>query len=146
MKCCGQCKAILPVAQFHFKNRARGRRQASCKDCQNTYSRNHYAKHPRQYSAYHHANTARYRARNRAMVYEFLSQHACVDCGQADPRVLEFDHVRGEKKGNVSDMVRRGVPWARVTEEIAKCEVRCANCHRRRTVNQFKWFKDNFGA
>jgi hypothetical protein len=99
-----------------------------------------------KYSAYHHANTARYRARNRELIYGFLAQHACVECGEADPRVLEFDHVRGEKKGNISDMVRRGVPWARVTEEIQKCEVRCANCHRRRTVSQFKWFKENFGA
>lgn len=30
--------------------------------------------------------------------------------------------------------------WARVWEEIQKCEVRCANCHRRRTAKQFGWY------
>jgi hypothetical protein len=43
-------------------------------------------------------------------------------------------------------MVRKGVAWNRVSAEIDKCEVRCANCHRRKTVKQFKWFKENFGA
>lgn len=146
MKQCGDCKAMLPLTQFHFKNRARNRRHAWCKECQKAYSRNHYAKNTAQYSAYHRRNRARYRRRNREQVYTFLALHPCVDCGEGDPRVLEFDHVRGEKMGDVSDMVRCGVRWARVSEEIDKCEVRCANCHRRRTVNQFKWFKENFGA
>lgn len=146
MKQCGECKAILPLSAFHFKNRARNRRHTYCKDCQKVYSRNHYAENSVQYSAYHRENRVRYRARNREQVYTFLSLHPCVDCGESDPRVLEFDHVRGEKRADVSDMVRKGVAWRRLSEEIDKCEVRCANCHRRKTVKQFKWFKQNFGA
>ncbi len=58
MKRCSECKAILPLRQFHFKNRARGRRQAKCKDCSKMYSRIHYAKNAAQYSNYRRANTA----------------------------------------------------------------------------------------
>ncbi len=47
--------------------------------------------------------------------------------------VLDFDH-RGAKKANVSDLVLQRAPLHEIRAEIAKCDVRCANCHRRRTV------------
>jgi hypothetical protein len=36
--------------------------------------------------------------------------------------------------------------WARILEELQKCDVRCANCHRRKTARDFKWFKSDSGA
>jgi hypothetical protein len=39
-----------------------------------------------------------------------------------------------------------GYGWNRILAEIAKCQVRCANCHRRKTARDFKWFKTDFGA
>ncbi len=69
--------------------------------------------------------------RNQAHVLAVLRASCCCDCGEADPVVLEFDH-RGEKRGDVSTMAT----WASLAtlrEEIAKCDIRCANCHRRRT-------------
>jgi hypothetical protein len=60
--------------------------------------------------------------------------------------VLEFDHVRGVKVRNISEMVRGKFSWRRILEEIEKCEVRCANCHRRKTARDFKWFKIDIGA
>ena len=54
-----------------------------------------------------------------------------MDCGQNDPVVLEFDHLR-DKRFNVGS----GLPyrnWESILAEIQKCEVVCANCHRRRT-------------
>lgn len=73
------------------------------------------------------------RVQMRAFVAKFLSANPCVDCGEADPIVLEFDHVRGTKSFNIGDASRLGVGWQRLRDEIAKCDVRCANCHRRRT-------------
>jgi hypothetical protein len=61
-----------------------------------------------------------------------------VDCGETDPVVLEFDHVRGEKKGEIAMMVRVD-GWDKIVEEMAKCELRCANCHRRKTAKQLGW-------
>lgn len=53
-----------------------------------------------------------------------------MDCGYAEHAVaLQFDHVGDNKKMNVSDMIRSDYSWASIKEEIAKCEVRCANCH-----------------
>jgi hypothetical protein len=55
-----------------------------------------------------------------------------VDCGESDPIVLEFDHVRGVKRGEISRL-KTMVSLETLAEEIAKCDVRCANCHRRKT-------------
>lgn len=58
----------------------------------------------------------------------------CTDCGRRYPaHVLDFDHVRGEKLGDVSHLAGAGVTVEALLEEIAKCDVVCANCHRRRT-------------
>lgn len=74
-------------------------------------------------------------------VLTFLKTHPCVDCGESDPVVLTFDHVRGTKKANVSEMLAGKCSWSTIESEIAKCEVRCANCHMRRTAQQLKYRK-----
>jgi hypothetical protein len=61
-----------------------------------------------------------------------------VDCGESDPIVLEFDHIRGKKVGDVSTLAGQAFSWHKLSAEIAKCEVRCANCHRRRTYERRK--------
>jgi hypothetical protein len=59
----------------------------------------------------------------------------CVDCGESNHIVLDFDHIR-DKKYNVSRMIHDGFSWAAIKKEIEKCEVVCANCHRIRTYNR----------
>jgi hypothetical protein len=57
------------------------------------------------------------------------------DCGEGDPVVLDFDHVRGEKLFSVSKgLTDRS--FDTLVAEMAKCEVVCANCHRRRTARR----------
>ena len=73
----------------------------------------------------------RYKER-RTAIGQIKTERGCVDCGfNASPFALQFDHVRGEKVKDVSQMVR--FSWERIMNEIAKCEVRCANCHSIRT-------------
>lgn len=72
-------------------------------------------------------------------IRDYLVSHPCVDCGEKDPLVLDFDHVRGAKKDNISRMIRHIYAWSTIEAEIAKCEIRCANCHRRRTAVQQGW-------
>jgi len=95
-----------------------------------------------------------YRARNRAFIEEkrrarvatsrnfvraFLANHPCVDCSESDIVVLEFDHVRGTKAFNIAYLVGQGRDLQTIKTEMDKCEVRCANCHRRKTAKQFGW-------
>lgn len=70
----------------------------------------------------------------RQYIRDYLSEHPCVDCGEHDFVVLDFDHVRGEKVKAISKMVSSaGYSLETIQKEIDKCDVRCANCHRRRT-------------
>ena len=81
-----------------------------------------------------------YRFKRLMAVLAYLREHPCVDCSEADPVVLDFDHVRGVKKMNVKRMLAGTYSLKRVFDEIAKCEVRCANCHRRVTAARSGFF------
>jgi hypothetical protein len=70
------------------------------------------------------------KTRNRQIVLDHFETHPCVDCGNTDVRVLEFDHVRGTKIDCVSVGVKDSWSVEKLVEEINKCEVRCANCHK----------------
>jgi hypothetical protein len=78
----------------------------------------------------------------REYIWNYLSKHVCIDCGESDPLVLEFDHI-GNKIMPVSEIAHNN-SLVQVKNEILKCEVRCANCHRRKTAVQFGWFKTKF--
>jgi hypothetical protein len=68
----------------------------------------------------------------REKILNYLLQHPCIDCGEADPCCLDFDQVRGKKRYYVSRMIGKGHAWETIFNEISKCDVRCANCHRKR--------------
>jgi hypothetical protein len=73
---------------------------------------------------------------NYARVQEYFKTRTCVDCPVVDPDVLTFDHVRGEKKSEVSKLVSDGYSWKTIWAEIQKCVVRCWNCHMKRTFRR----------
>ena len=104
------------------------------KEDQAASSRRYYARNRTKVIAAASEARRRLRKSNRLLVGRHLSKNHCVDCGERDPIVLEFDHVRGVKKDNISNMVGKGVSTEIIVAEIAKCEVRCANCHRRATA------------
>ena len=87
---------------------------------------------------------SKYNKRTRTEVLKkviaYKGEHPCVDCGEKDPIVLTFDHVRGEKRMDVAAMLHGNYKWESILIEIAKCEVRCANCHMRKTAKQFGWY------
>ena len=79
--------------------------------------------------------------RSRKFIILYLESHPCVDCGEKDGVVLEFDHVRGVKSKHIAALVANGCSVDRIRREIEKCDVRCANCHRRRTAKERGWYR-----
>jgi len=73
---------------------------------------------------------ARYAQRHA--IVDALKAVPCEDCGGTfPPECMDFDHVRGAKRGEVSDLLLGSLE--RLLDEIAKCDIICANCHRTRT-------------
>lgn len=140
-KCCSTCGKVKDRADFNLKDRLKGTPHSYCRECQAKWNRKHYLRNRATYIANAHRNTAIHIAENLRRLVAYLLEHPCVDCGESDILVLDFDHRDpGTKRMAVGSLVRYG-SWALLEAEIAKCDVRCANDHRRRTARQFAWRK-----
>jgi hypothetical protein len=128
IKFCPSCKQNKPITDFAKHSNRKDGLQSSCKPCMKVWSVARYQRTKDE----HKQSRRALRNRNREVIAKYLETHPCVDCGLTDIYVLTFDHVRGEKKGNVSEMSRLGWGLKTIFEEIAKCEVRCFNCHMRK--------------
>jgi hypothetical protein len=124
------------MEEFNWRRKASGQRDSLCRPCRSEYHREHYLANKQRY-----VDQARLRKRALALertrfLLRYFATHPCTDCGETDPVVLEFDHL-GDKLFDVA----AGLPyraWQAVLDEIDKCEVVCANCHRRRTMSRAK--------
>lgn len=134
---CARCQSEKPVEAFPIKDKARGTRRSYCVPCHSEYGKEHYQKNKPYYLAKNAGARVRQRQSNRDFAYEYLLTHPCVDCGEPDPVVLDFDHVDPKLKlWSIGKMLSRQASPA-IEREIGKCVVRCANCHRIRTATQF---------
>jgi hypothetical protein len=142
MRTCTRCGKTLDLTEFNLRDLATGRRRWDCKQCSRTYHRQHYARNKQYYSDKARARHPRDRDALRSAIVAYRRTHPCVDCGEADIAVLDFDHNNSaDKRANVGDMLRRRFGWSRIEAEIEKCVVRCADCHRRRTTQEFGWYR-----
>lgn len=76
----------------------------------------------------------------RNMFNEIKMSNFCQRCGLEDPdypSVFDFDHQNHEdKEHNVSNMIGQCRNWPMIFAEILKCQILCANCHRRKSVDE----------
>jgi hypothetical protein len=135
-RCC-TCKEWKAYEEFNRLTRSVDGRQPSCRECNRAYHRNNWDRHMAQIRA----RTRRIRAQYQRWIVEYLREHPCVDCGETDIVVLEFDHLR-DKVANISTLISSAGSWDTIVAEIEKCEVRCANCHRRRTAERGGWYRN----
>src|SRR5260221_6942645 len=142
VRTCRGCGEDKELEAFGFRNKAAGRRHQKCRACVAEYGRAHYERNRQEYITRSACNM---RVRRRALkekVWCYLAENPCVDCGEADPLVLEFDHIDPENKlSEIYSLVQNTYRWNSILAEIERCQVRCANCHRRRTALQFAWPK-----
>lgn len=129
-KHCNGCNKGRDIEDFNLKDKSKGTRHTLCRFCMAEYSKEYYKNNKQTYIEKTKKRNQRISDENRTRLFAYLSQHPCIDCGHTDIRVLEFDHVRGNKLNNIAWMVGKGLSWSTIEAEIAKCEVRCANCHR----------------
>lgn len=138
-RCCSRCGEVKPIDEFPMKVKERGLRRVWCRDCCRAYGREHYQRNRPAYLAKADRRREVERPKVRALIDEYLRDHPCVECGCSDITVLEFDHRDPSEKDLAVGELARISEWPRILREIEKCDVRCANCHRRRTAAQFAW-------
>jgi hypothetical protein len=131
-KRCSRCGEKKDEAQFHRGNHRDGL-QVYCKPCRRAYD-----------AAYHQRVKDRRREQKRrrerelrAFVNSLKRDRPCAECGGFfDLPAMQWDHLPGFiKTGNLGDIGHR-TSRRRILEEIAKCELVCANCHAIRTVRR----------
>jgi len=140
MKKCSSCQDWLPVKLFNVSKGRKDGLQTLCRPCNKTRSKRYYSENKAKHKAVVTERKHKAQARNREFIRELLLGSRCLDCSETDLRVLEFDHVRGPKSGNIAEMSHSPVSLRSLKAEIEKCEIRCANCHRKRTADvQNSW-------
>jgi hypothetical protein len=137
LRVCSRCHAAKPLSEFPIKDKQRGTLRSYCRPCCSEYGKEHYRKNAGVYTARARARAAIDRPRNREYVATFLKTHPCVDCGEGDPIVLEFDHRDPTTKRDDVGRLMHMANLTAVVAEVEKCDVRCGNCHRIRTATQF---------
>lgn len=111
-KICTKCKRKLPIDQFYWRDKKAGSRRSECKDCHNGYVKLKYAE--RQKS-----------------IEEIKTNLRCAKCGESRGYVLDFHHKNPEEKDSaVSRLISNNATEEHILNEINKCVVLCANCHR----------------
>jgi hypothetical protein len=80
----------------------------------------------------------RHRENNFIKLMEYLKENPCVDCGERNPVLLDFDHLPNFSKNfDIGRAVgSSGRSWKSIYKEIEICEVVCSNCHRLRTAKR----------
>lgn len=134
-KYCSKCGLTKPIAAFSSKG---GRKQASCKACHAAYAKGHYAENKDRYVLSAKSSRPQLRDRNRAWIHEHKSGRPCSDCQQMFPAIcMDFDHLDGATKvASIARLVMNFSSIEKLEEEIRKCELVCANCHRIRTYRR----------
>lgn len=147
---CARCGRRKSLEDFAPKYRELPRPSSYCRSCQCDYHKEWYQRKREDVLARVRADRARPTEReSRNIIYldarrqrwHYLLAHPCVDCGENDPIVLEFDHRSGKRAG-INELMRRSIEWSEIRAEIEACDVRCANCHRRRTALTRGYYRD----
>ena len=132
MRRCIRCADWKNESEFNIRDAKRGYLQSVCITCQQKDSRERYANDTEYVKERNKLSRQRGKERAKQIVSDYLSSRSCIDCGESDPVVLTFDHVRGEKKYNIADMIQQGLGTENIIREIGNCDVVCFNCHMRR--------------
>jgi hypothetical protein len=131
-KICSNCKKPKPLSEFWKRARAKDGHCDSCKDCvslQNSQSyKNNWTKNRSRIDANHRKHIAE----TREKVNQIKHSAGCKFCPETEPVCLDFHHLdKATKTKSISTLITNHATWQAILDEIAKCVVSCANCHRK---------------
>ena len=111
-KICTKCGKELPIEEFNWRDKAKGTRRSECKYCHTNYMKNKYQE-------------------KKQAIQELKSECSCAKCGDKRGYLLDYHHLNPkEKETTVARMTSNYYSLEKIQQEINKCIVLCANCHR----------------
>jgi hypothetical protein len=112
MKTCPSCGKQKSLEEFTWKLKAKGIRHSSYRECMRLYIQKHYKKNIDYYIQKARRRNKAIREEIHKRIFDYFSTHSCVDCGETDPIVLEFDHIESNNKhAEVSTMISAHKSW-----------------------------------
>jgi len=125
MKKCNKCKQKKSLSEFAVNNSKKDGLGGTCKLCHNEYTRNHYKNNREQYLL----KNIKRRNFNKDFCNRVKSIKKCQNCNEKRYWVLEYHHIHN-KKENISILAHQGTSIKTLKNEIRKCIILCANCHK----------------
>ena len=111
-KICTICHKELPITAFGLKNSKTGALRADCQECHSKQVNDAYKK-------------------RKQWVSTIKAQTKCAKCGEDRSYLLDFHHIDPSIKDNtIARLTSSSSTQDRILNEINKCVVLCANCHR----------------
>jgi len=139
IKQCARCKEKKLYRAFTY-NRHLRTYFPYCKICANKAANiQRYGQQRHKVNSSKQKYERKRRNKRQQWIFEYLLKHPCEDCKEDNPIVLDFDHVKGKKSFHISRALNLGYSIKTILKEIAKCKVRCSNCHRKQTAKRQKW-------
>lgn len=137
-KRCYTCGKKKSLTEFSWSNKSKNLKNNRCKECQKELSHKHYLNNKENYLD----SQRNSRERNKRFIFDYLKSKLCIDCGNDNPIVLDFDHTDPSKKlFNISDGVSDKYSIENIKLEIEKCEIRCRNCHQIKTAKEYNQYR-----
>ena len=137
---CNKCGTEKAPEDFSFKDSGKSVKKKICKICHSAYRKQHYLQNKAKYIAKAVIWNNKQKDILMQYLFETLRRSQCVDCGEKDIVVLDFDHISDKKLG-IAEMYRNRYSLQAIKDEIKKCVIRCANCHRRKTAKESGFWK-----
>lgn len=138
-KTCAKCGETKEKTEFGKNKGKKDGLQTWCRLCVKIYNKTYYVNTPER-------NTQRLAWKEKNIpilqdyIWDYLTNNPCVDCAESNPIVLEFDHL-ADKEFTIGEYTHKGGNLDKLKLEIDKCEVRCANCHRKITAKRGKHWR-----
>ncbi len=113
---CVTCGKWKDEEEFNWRYKSLGIRHPTCRECHKPFRKNWYEGNKERHLEQVQARKREARNIAREYVFDYLSSHPCIECGERDPVVWEFHHRYGKDK-DVSAMVTGGYPVATIQSE-----------------------------
>lgn len=137
MKDCSKCQKSKRLSSYYKRKSGprAGEYYEKCKECMRKRGVQYYhLNHERQLTlALIRKKKSYYKKRD---LINKLKEVPCTDCHKKYPYyVMDFDHKdSNDKIGDISHMI--SMSEKNLMNEVSKCEIVCANCHRIRTFGK----------